>query len=258
MAQFGPATGIDLGTASCTVAVAGNKGVDIICNEVSNRETPTTIAFDDDVRCVGESAVNEASRNPQRAVMALKRLVGRKLDEEGMAAEIDRETCQLVEPGGEVVMRIKVHGKERKLRTEALLGMMLRHLQDQVYADRAGCAKLQFVVVAVPGYWTPRQRQAVLDAAQIGGVQVASLLNEHAAVALAYGLKERDLPTKAAERRHVLFIDFGHSALSAAVAGFIDREAEVLSVAFDAELGGRALDDIITKVLVDAFKAVAD
>ena len=82
MAQFGPATGIDLGTASCTVAVAGNKGVDIICNEVSNRETPTIIAFDDDVRCIGESAVNEASRNPQRAVTALKRLVGRKIDEE--------------------------------------------------------------------------------------------------------------------------------------------------------------------------------
>ena len=255
MAQFGPATGIDLGTASCTIAVAGNKGVDIICNEVSNRETPTTIAFDDDVRCIGESAVNEASRNPQRSLTALKRLVGRKIDEAGMATELQREACQLVEgPGGEVAMQVKVHGKERKLRAEALLAMMLHHLQDQVYTDRAGCAPLQFVVVAVPGYWTPRQRQAVLDAAQIGGVQVASLLNEHAAVALAYGLTKKDLPTKAAERRHVLFIDFGHSALSATVAGFIDRRAEVLSVAFDAELGGRALDDIITQVLVAAFK----
>ena len=72
MAQFGPATGIDLGTASCTVAVAGNKGVDIICNEVSNRETPTTIAFDDSVRCIGEAGTNEAGRNPHRRVSSAK------------------------------------------------------------------------------------------------------------------------------------------------------------------------------------------
>ena len=61
----------------------------------------------------------------------------------------------------------------------------------------------QFVVVAVPGYWTPRQRQAVLDAGEIAGVQVASLLNEHAAVALAYGLTKKDLPSSGEEQRRV-------------------------------------------------------
>jgi molecular chaperone DnaK (HSP70) len=102
-------------------------------------------------------------------------------------------------------------------------------------------------VISCPGYWSERQRRALLDAAEIAGLNVLRLLNEHTATALAYGIYKTDLPET--EPRKVLFVDMGNTATTASVASFVKGKLQVLSYTQDENLGGRDFDEAIAQHL---------
>jgi hypothetical protein len=242
--------GIDIGANACTVAVAGNKGVDIVVNDVSNRETPTVVGFGENKRCVGEAGLSEAGRAPHQTLSNLKLLLGRATDAEMRAA-----TCKLIAAtNGSVSMDVLFNGSQRSFCMEALLAMLIKHLSSQLKQWRPSAAEPRYVVLSVPGYFDMRQRQVLWDAAKIADVSVKRLVNEHTAVACCYGLTKKDLPKEKEEPRLVLFVDFGHNALTASLVAFVKGQLTVKSVAFDCTMGGRALTEIVTNHFVAAFK----
>jgi heat shock protein 4 len=109
------------------------------------------------------------------------------------------------------------------------------------------------VVIAVPGWYTDIQRRAVLDAASIAGLTVLRLINDTTAVALGYGITKSDLP-EPENPRHVVFVDVGHSSVSAAVVGFSKGQLIVRSTAYDHNVGGRDIDYALVKHFSEEFK----
>lgn len=110
------------------------------------------------------------------------------------------------------------------------------------------------VVIAVPGWYTEVQRRALLDAAQIAGLNCLRLINDTAAVALGYGITKTDLPTEEENPRHVVFVDIGHSNMSASVAAFQKGKLTMKSVAFNRHLGGRDIDYALVQYFSEEFK----
>jgi len=245
------AVGIDFGTDNCVIAVCRRGGVDIIDNEVSNLSTPSIVAFGEKTRMIGESGQNEFARNPKNSVTAIKLLIGRKLCEGDTMMESDRVPYKIVEQkqDGTPAVQVMLGGNPEEFSTEAIMAMLLAKLKTTT--ENGAKQTVKDVVLSVPGYFTIHQRQAILDAAKVVGLNVVRLFNEHAAVALQYGITKQDLTE---DPRPVMFVDFGHSALSVSVSSFVKGKLEVLATAFDTQFGGRVLDDILIKFFVDKFK----
>lgn len=128
--------------------------------------------------------------------------------------------------------------------------MMLARLRQTTEAD-VGRAVTD-VVVAVPVYYTDRQRRAMLDAAEIAGLRCLRIVNETTAAALAYGMPRLDLPET--DPRTVCFVDIGQASTSVCVVGFTRARLDVRSVAFDRCLGGRDFDDALAQHMCDELK----
>lgn len=110
------------------------------------------------------------------------------------------------------------------------------------------------VVIAIPGWYTEVQRRAVLDAAQIAGLNCLRLINDTAAVALGYGITKTDLPTEEENPRHVVFVDIGHANMSVSVAAFQKGKLTMKAVAFNRHLGGRDIDYALVQHFSEEFK----
>lgn len=109
------------------------------------------------------------------------------------------------------------------------------------------------VVIAVPGWYSEIQRRAMMDAAQIAGLNVLRLINDSTAVALGYGITKSDLP-EAETPRHVCFVDVGHSNMTVAIVAFSKGQLTVKSTAFDRNLGGRDIDYALVRHFAEEFK----
>jgi heat shock protein 4 len=234
--------GIDLGNLNAVVAVARNRGVDVICNEVSNRMTPSLVSFGPKSRYLGEAAKSQETSNFRNTVASLKRLLGRSLAE---VSEAERRhlNCELTEKESEVAVRVEYRGAECVFSATELLAMFLGKLKDITQAEVKNAA--MDVVVAVPVWYGDRQRRAMQDALEIAQVRCVRLMNETTAAALAWGMPKTDLPEDAP--RHVCFIDMGHASYSATVVAFRKGHLEVKGVGFDASFGGRDFDDALAE-----------
>eukprot|EP01049_Picozoa_sp_SAG25_P004234 SAG25_NODE_261_length_10763_cov_3.334300_11_plen_282_part_01 len=244
------AIGIDFGTDTIVIGAARKGGVDILDNEVSNRLTPNFIGFGEKVRSIGESGLNEFSRNPKNTVTQLNRFLGRSFDDPGQDAERSKVAfrCEKGERG-EVLAAVTLGGEERKFSMESCMCMMLGKLKF-IIENHVG--PIKDVVVCIPGYYTAFQRQAVLDAGSLAGLNIVQVMNEHAAQGLAYGITKTDLT---AESRKIMVVDWGHANLSCSVQSFVKGKLEVLSTAFDCGVGGRDLDNLIVDYFVKEFQA---
>ena len=243
------AIGIDFGTDTIVIGCARKGGVDVLDNEVSNRLTPNFVGFGDKVRSIGESGLNEYARNPGNTVTQLKRFIGRDFDAPDVQA--DRGMVAFTtERGesGEVLAAVTLAGVDRKFCMESCMAMMLTKLKHLV-ANHVG--PIRDVVITFPGYATSFQRQAVLDAGAIAGLNIVQVMNEHAAAALAWGITKTDLT---AESRNVMIVDWGHANLTVSVNAFVKGKLEVLSTAFDRTLGGRDLDELIVGYFAKEFQ----
>lgn len=244
--------GIDLGSATTVVAVARNRGIDVITNEVSNRATPSLVGFGPKARTLGEPAKTNEISNFKNTVGSLKRIIGRRSDDpEVLEIENKFISAQLVDAHGQVGAKVQYLGQEEIFSSVQLTAAFLTKIKETATIELK--LPVSDVVISVPGWYTDAQRRAVLDASDIAGLNVLRLMNDTTASALGYGITKTDLPED--KPRYVAICDIGHSNYSVAIVAYLKGKLNVLSTAYDRHFGGRNIDQVLVDHFAEEFSA---
>ncbi|KAF9974749.1 adenyl-nucleotide exchange factor sse1 [Actinomortierella ambigua] len=240
--------GIDFGNLQSVIAVARNRGIDVICNEVSNRFTPSLVSFGPKQRYLGESAKTQEISNFKNTVSSLKRLIGRTLaDTEVKEIESQYLTVPLVDVNGQLGVKLNYQGEQTTFTITQLYAMYLTKMKE--IAANETKMPVSDCVIAIPSWYTDIQRRAVLDASEIAGLNVLRLINDSTATALGYGITKTDLPED--KPRNVVFVEVGHSTYTVSVVAFQKGRLDVKARSVDRHFGGRNFD----RLLLDHFAA---
>jgi len=240
--------GIDLGTTNSCVAVLEGGQPKIIENSEGARTTPSIIAYtDDDEVLVGQSAKRQAVTNPSNTLFAIKRLIGRKFQDDVVQKDIHMVPYKICEADNGDAW-VEVNGK--KMAPPEISARVLMKMK-QTAEDYLG-EKVNEAVVTVPAYFNDSQRQATKDAGKIAGLEVRRIINEPTAAALAYGMDKKHGDAKIA----VFDLGGGTFDISIIEIAEVDGEHqfEVLSTNGDTFLGGEDFDLRIIDYLCDEFK----
>ncbi|KAB5572348.1 heat shock protein 70 family, partial [Coniochaeta sp. 2T2.1] len=243
--------GVDFGTLNTVIAVARNRGVDVITNEVSNRATPSLVGFGPKSRYLGEAAKTQEISNLKNTVGSLKRLIGRKLADPDIEIEKEFISAPLVDVNGLVGAEVKYLGKTERFDATQLIAMFLSKIKQITAAELK--LPVADLVLSVPAWFTDVQRRALIDAAEIAGLKVLRLINDTTAAALGYGITKLDLPGPDEKPRRVAFVDVGHSTETCSIVEFRKGELSVKATAFDRHVGGRNFDKALVDHLAKEF-----
>jgi heat shock protein 4 len=245
--------GFDIGNQTCYIAVARQGGIETIANEYSDRCTPTCVSLGERNRFLGASAKNQMVTNFKNTIWGWKKLIGRKFSDPVVKQEMKHLPYEIVEgPGGITGIKANYMGEQHVFTPEQVTAMMLTKLKEVAEANLK--TKVVDCVLSVPCYFTDCQRRALLDSAQIVGLNVLRLMNDTAATALNYGIYKQDLPPVEEKPRHVVFLDMGYSDLQLAVCAFNKGKLKVLATAHDASLGGADFDRILAEHFATEFQ----
>jgi heat shock protein 4 len=244
--------GVDLGTLNTVIAVARNRGVDVITNEVSNRATPTLVGFGPKSRYIGEPAKNQEISNLKNTVSSFTRLAGRSLNDPDVEDEKNFVSAPLVDVNGQVGAEVSYLGKKERFTATQITASFLTKVKQTASAELK--LPVADIVMSVPVWYTDAQRRALLDASEIAGLKTLRLINDTTAVALGYGITKLDLPGPEEKPRRVVFVDIGHSNYTASVVEFRKGELTVKSTAWDRHFGGRYFDKAIVDHFAKEFK----
>ncbi|KAF6220561.1 hypothetical protein HO133_002994 [Letharia lupina] len=239
--------GVDFGTLNTVIAIARNRGVDVITNEVSNRATPSLVGFGPKSRYLGEPAKTQEISNLKNTVSSLKRLAGRQLQDPDVQLEREFVSSQLVQIGNEVGAEVTYMGEKQQFTATQLVSMFLSKVKATASAELK--LPVSDIVISVPAWFTDVQRRAIMDASEIAGLKLLRLINDTTATALGYGIPRTDLPTAEEKPKRVAFVDIGHSDYACSIVEFKKGELAVKSTAYDRHFGGRDFD----KALVQHF-----
>lgn len=255
--------GIDLGNSNAIIAQAVRGGVDVILNESSKRQTPVLVSFVGNERYLGEQAATQVRTNMDNTVTQIKRLIGRKFSEVEVQNEFSSHlnfNIQQLE-NDEIGIEVSYNDQEQVFTPVQVLAMFLTKMRE-ICAGKAGKtittlpAGTPDTVLSVPAYYTDAQRQAVLDAAEVAGMNCLRLLNEGTAAALSYGIyksAKKEFPD--GQETKVLFLDMGNAHFTATIAGFTNNGLRILSSVSDAHIGGREIDLVIANYFAQEHKA---
>jgi len=241
--------GIDLGTTNSCVAVMDGGTVKIIENSEGNRTTPSIIAYpkDSEEILVGQPAKRQAVTNPENTLYAIKRLIGRRFEEDEVQKDIDLVPYKIIKAkNGDAWVEVK--GK--KMAAPEISARVIQKMK-QTAEDYLG-AEVKEAVITVPAYFNDSQRQATKDAGKIAGLDVKRIINEPTAAALAYGVD------KTTGDKKVAVYDLGGGTFDVSIIEMEDidgeKHFEVLSTNGDTFLGGEDFDQRIINHLVAEFK----
>ncbi|KAL2170325.1 hypothetical protein VTG60DRAFT_5004 [Thermothelomyces hinnuleus] len=243
--------GVDFGSLNTVIAVARNRGVDVITNEVSNRATPSLVGFGPKCRYLGEAAKTQEISNLKNTVSCLKRLVGRSLNDPDIQIEQKYISAPLVDINGQVGAEVTYLGKKEQFTATQLVAMFLTKIKQTTAAEIK--LPVSDLVMSVPAWFTDAQRRALIDAAEIAGLKLLRLINDTTAAALGYGITKLDLPGPDEKPRRVAFVDVGYSDYSCSIVEFKKGELAVKGHAYDRHLGGRDFDRAIVEHLQKEF-----
>jgi molecular chaperone DnaK len=246
MAQGEKIIGIDLGTTNSVVAVMEGGEVTVIPNQEGDRTTPSVIAFNDSGETiVGSPARNQRVTNPTRTVYSVKRFMGRR---HGEVANEEKMVPYKVIGGADEYVRIGIGDKE--FTPQEISAKTLRKLKEA--AESYLGHKVNKAVITVPAYFNDAQRQATKDAGQIAGLEVARIINEPTAAAMAYGLDKNNKEQK------IVVFDLGGGTFDVSVLELNDDDGmkvfEVISTNGDTHLGGDDFDEVLINYVADEFK----
>ncbi|MGC3969009.1 MAG: molecular chaperone DnaK [Pirellulales bacterium] len=241
MAKGEKIIGIDLGTTNSVVAVMEGSEPKVIPNAEGNRLTPSVVAFTDkgDI-LVGEPARRQAVTNPLRTVYSIKRFMGRRHNE--VASEEKIVPYKVVGGPNEYV---KVQIGDKQYTPPEISAMVLRKLKEAAEAYLGH--KVNKAVITVPAYFNDAQRQATKDAGQIAGLEVARIINEPTAAAMAYGLDKK-------KNEKIVVFDLGGGTFDVSVLEVADGVFQVISTNGDTHLGGDDFDQVLINYVADEFK----
>jgi molecular chaperone DnaK len=239
--------GIDLGTTNSCVAIMEGGKPRVIENSEGDRTTPSIVAFTkDDEVLVGQSAKRQAVTNPQNTLFAVKRLIGRKFDDEVVQKDIKMVPYGIVRADNGDAW-VQVHAKTMAPpEVSARVLMKMKKTAEDYLGESVSEA-----VITVPAYFNDSQRQATKDAGRIAGLNVKRIINEPTAAALAYGLDKQGADRKIA----VYDLGGGTFDISIIEIASVDgeRQFEVLSTNGDTFLGGEDFDLRVINFLADEF-----
>ena len=246
MAQGEKIIGIDLGTTNSVVAVMDGNEPTVIANQEGDRTTPSVIAFTDgDETIVGAPARNQRVTNPTRTVYSVKRFMGRRHSE--VSSE---EKMVPYEVKGNSDEYVKIGVGDKEYTPQEISAKTLRKLKEA--AESYLGQTVHKAVITVPAYFNDAQRQATKDAGQIAGLEVARIINEPTAAAMAYGLDKTE-----SEQKIVVF-DLGGGTFDVSVLELNDDDGmkvfEVISTSGDTHLGGDDFDEVLINYVADEFK----
>ena len=239
---MGKIIGIDLGTTNSAFAymVAGKP--EVITNAEGDRTTPSVVAITKKgERLVGKVAQRQRVTNPKNTIYGIKRLIGRKFEEDEIKHDLDIMPYEIVRKGNGVA--VKMDGKEYT--PEEISAMILSKIKADAEAFLG--EKVTEAIITVPAYFDDSQRQATKDAGKIAGLEVKRIINEPTAAALAYGLDKKS------EEQIVVF-DLGGGTFDVSILEIGDGVFEVKSTNGDTHLGGEDFDNVIVNFLCDEFK----
>ncbi len=241
----GPCIGIDLGTTYSCVAVWRNGRVEICPNEQGNRITPSYVAFlDDGQRLIGDAAKNQSSQNPSNTIFDVKRLIGRKFNDNSVQKDKSLFPYKLVSNGkGKPNVQIE-NGKS--FSPEEISGMVLRKMKET--AETFLGTEVKRAVVTVPAYFNDAQRQATKDAGMIAGLKVERVINEPTAAAIAYGLDKLD------KEETILVFDLGGGTFDVTLLHIDNGVFEVKATSGNTHLGGEDFDQRMMDFFIAQFK----
>ncbi len=235
--------GIDLGTTNSCVAVIEGKNPKVIENAEGARTTPSIVAFTGDgEQLVGQPAKRQAVTNPENTFFAIKRLIGRRMDDPMVAKDKKLVPYNIVKADNGDAW---VESRGEKYAPSQISAFTLTKMKET--AERYLGEPVTQAVITVPAYFNDSQRQATKDAGRIAGLEVLRIINEPTAAALAYGLDKKEAGT-------IAVYDLGGGTFDVSVLEIGDGVFEVKSTNGDTFLGGEDFDMRIVDYLADEFK----
>ena len=245
---MGRIIGIDLGTTNSCVAVMDGGNAKVIENSEGDRTTPSLVAFTkDDEVLVGQPAKRQAVTNPTNTLFAVKRLIGRRFQDDVVQRDIEMVPYKIVAADNGDAW-VEANGK--KMAPPEISARVLMKMK-KTAEDYLGEAVTE-AVITVPAYFNDSQRQATKDAGKIAGLDVKRIINEPTAAALAYGLdKQRG-------DRKIVVYDLGGGTFDVSIIEIAEidgeHQFEVLATNGDTFLGGEDFDLAVINYLVNEFE----
>jgi molecular chaperone DnaK len=234
--------GIDLGTTNSCVAIMDGSQPRVIENAEGARTTPSIVGFTDNERLVGQPAKRQAVTNPANTVFAVKRLIGRRVDDAEVTKDQKHVPYNIVDSGnGDAWVEVK-GDKYSPSQISAFILQKMKETAESYLGEEVTQA-----VITVPAYFNDAQRQATKDAGKIAGLEVLRIINEPTAAALAYGLDKK-------ETRTIAVYDLGGGTFDITILEIDDGLFEVKSTNGDTFLGGEDFDMRIVSYLADEFR----
>ncbi|WP_028294844.1 molecular chaperone DnaK [Oceanobacter kriegii] len=244
---MGKIIGIDLGTTNSCVAILDGEKTKVIENAEGDRTTPSIIGYTDDEVLVGQSAKRQAVTNPTNTLFAVKRLIGRRFEDDVVQKDIKMVPYSIVKAdNGDAWVEVKGNKMAPPQVSAEILKKMKKTAEDYLGE------KVTEAVITVPAYFNDAQRQATKDAGKIAGLDVKRIINEPTAAALAYGID------KEGGDRTVAVYDLGGGTFDISIIEVADvdgeKQFEVLATNGDTFLGGEDFDMRLIEYLAEEFK----
>ena len=245
---MGKIIGIDLGTTNSCVSVLEGGKPRVIENAEGGRTTPSIVAYaDDNEVLVGQSAKRQAVTNPTNTLFAVKRLIGRRFEDDVVQKDIKMVPYKIVKADNGDAW---VEAKDESMAPPQVSAEVLRKMKKT--AEEYLGESVTEAVITVPAYFNDSQRQATKDAGRIAGLEVKRIINEPTAAALAYGMD------KAQGDRTVAVYDLGGGTFDISIIEIAEvdgeHQFEVLATNGDTFLGGEDFDLRLIEFLADEFK----
>ncbi|XP_073138665.1 heat shock 70 kDa protein 16 [Henckelia pumila] len=243
--------GFDIGNENSVIAAAKQRGIDVLLNDESKRETPTVVSFGEKQRFLGSAGAASATMHPKSTIYQIKRLIGRRFSESIVQDDLKLFPFEASEgPDGGILIHLQYLNEKQSFTPIQILAMFLAHLKQVTEKNLE--TQVTDCVIGIPSYFTDLQRRAYLQAAEIAGLTSLRLMHDCTATALGYGIYKTDLQSNSPT--NVVFVDVGHSDTQVAVVSFLPRFMKVLSHACDDNLGGRDFDEVLFRYFASQFQ----
>jgi len=243
--------GIDLGTTNSCVSVWRNNNLEIIPDSFGYRTIPSIVAFTNKSKYVGREAKNQTDINPENTYYEVKRLIGRKFNDDSVTNDIPFLTYGVQEgDDGGVVLTSTLTSRKKKITPEEISAHILMELK--YMAEDYLKKPVEKAVITVPAYFNDSQRQATKDAATIAGLDCVRIINEPTAAALSYGLQR--LTKNKEEDINIIVYDLGGGTLDVSLLNISDGLFEVLGSTGNTHLGGADFDNRLVTHCKNEFK----
>ena len=235
--------GIDLGTTNSCVAIMDGKSPKVIENVEGARTTPSMVAFTEgEETLVGQAAKRQAVTNPEKTLFAIKRLIGRRMDDPSVKKDSQILPYKIAAGDNQDAW---VQIDQKKYSPSQISAKILQKMKET--AEKFLGKKVTEAVITVPAYFNDAQRQATKDAGKIAGLDVKRIINEPTAAALAYGLDKKKTGT-------VAVYDLGGGTFDISILEIGDGVFEVKATNGDTKLGGEDFDNVLIDYFVSEFK----